>query len=689
MERVATTVGEPVAEHDRYLDRELSWLDFDARVMALAESESIPLLERIKFLAIFSSNLDEYFETRVAALKERAEAPTAMAALIGQQLGAVHRRTVELVARQSQLFAKALAPALVEIGFEITSYNDLDAGDRDFLHAAFRERIYPVLTPLAVDPAHPFPYVSNVSLNLAVVVRDAASNEERFARVKVPPLLPRFVALADGHRYVPLEQVIAAHLDALFPGMTIVSHSAFRVTRDVEIELSDDSEDLLEAIEFVLQRQTKGGRAVRLEIGSDAAPGTVELLLRELELGPDDLYMIDGMLDLTSLFPICDLDRPELKYPPYRQQTPLEFERLGSTIFEQLRDHDVLVHHPYDSFDTTVAAFVEAAAVDPSVLAIKQTLYRTGGEEADITASLAKAALGGKQVVVLVELTARGDEQHNVARARALEEAGAHVVYGIVGLKTHAKILLVVRRERDGLRRYCHVGTGNYNAKTARTYEDLGLFSSDVELTADVAELFNFLTGYSRPRDYGRLMIAPGALRTGVLERIAQQARPGGRIIMKMNALVDTEMVQALYAASDAGAEVDLIVRGVCCLRPGVTGMSERIRVRSLLGRYLEHSRIFRFGDGGSATEWWMGSADLMPRNLDRRVEALVAISDPAQQQRLDEVLEVSLADDELAWELHPDGTWHTVATVHHMNAHETFETMAISRAAGRDAERA
>jgi polyphosphate kinase len=683
------TVGEPVAENDRYIDRELSWLDFDARVMALAESESIPLLERIKFLAIFSSNLDEYFETRVAALKERAEAPTAMAALIGQQLGAVHTRTVELLARQSQLFAKTLAPALVEIGFEIVNHVDLDADDQEFLRAAFGERIYPVLTPLAVDPAHPFPYVSNVSLNLAVVVRDTANAEERFARVKVPPLLPRFVALADGRRFVPVEQVIAAHLDALFPGMTIVSHNAFRVTRDVEIELSDDSEDLLEAIEFMLQRTTKGGRAVRLEIDADAPPATVQLLLRELELGPDDLYMIDGMLDLTSLFPICDLDRPELKYPPYRQQTPPEFERLGGSgsIFEQLRDHDVLVHHPYDSFDTTVGAFVEAAATDPSVLAIKQTLYRTGGEEADITASLAKAALGGKQVVVLVELTARGDEQHNVTRARTLEEAGAHVVYGIVGLKTHAKILLVVRRERDGLRRYCHVGTGNYNVKTARTYEDLGLFSSDTELTADVAELFNFLTGYSRPRDYRRLLIAPGALRGGVIERIAAQARPGGRIVMKMNALVDTEMIQALYAANDAGAEIDLIVRGVCCLRPGVPGMSERIRVRSLLGQYLEHSRIFRFGDGNDdTTEWYMGSADLMPRNLDRRVEALVCVTEKGQRRRLDDVLEISLADDELAWDLHSDGTWHTVATVNHVNAHEAFQAGAIARAAGRDA---
>ncbi|HEY1738253.1 MAG TPA: polyphosphate kinase 1, partial [Acidimicrobiia bacterium] len=686
MNRAMMTVGEPVAENDRYIDRELSWLDFDARVMALAESESIPLLERIKFLAIFSSNLDEYFETRVAALKERAEAPTAMAALIGQQLGAVHTRTVELVARQSQLFAKTLAPALVEIGFEIVNYDDLDVDDREFLRAAFDERIYPVLTPLAVDPAHPFPYVSNVSLNLAVVVRDTANAEERFARVKVPPLLPRFVALADGRRFLPVEQVIAAHLDALFPGMTIVSHNAFRVTRDVEIELSDDSEDLLEAIEFMLQRTTKGGRAVRLEIAADAPAATVQLLLRELELGPDDLYMIDGMLDLTSLFPICDLDRPELKYPPYRQQTPPEFERLGGSIFEQLRDHDVLVHHPYDSFDTTVGAFVEAAATDPAVLAIKQTLYRTGGEEADITASLAKAALGGKQVVVLVELTARGDEQHNVTRARTLEEAGAHVVYGIVGLKTHAKILLVVRRERDGLRRYCHVGTGNYNVKTARTYEDLGLFSSDTELAADVAELFNFLTGYSRPRDYRRLLIAPGALRGGVIERIAAQARPGGRIVMKMNALVDTEMIQALYAASDAGAEIDLIVRGVCCLRPGVPGLSERIRVRSLLGRYLEHSRIFRFGDGNDdTTEWYMGSADLMPRNLDRRVEALVCVTETGQRRRLDEVLEISLADDELAWELRNDGTWHTVATVHHVNAHEAFEGGAIARAAGRD----
>ncbi len=681
------TVGEPVADGDTYLDRELSWLDFDARVMALAENDSTPLLERVKFLAIFSSNLDEYFETRVASLKERAEAATAVAELIGQQLRAVHTRTVELVAKQSQLFTKVLAPALADIGFEVTNHADLDTDDKAFLHAAYEERIYPVLTPLAVDPAHPFPYVSNVSLNLAVVVRDPASAEERFARVKVPPLLPRFVALADGRRYVPVEQVIAAHVGTLFPGMTIVSHHAFRVTRDVEIELSDDSEDLLEAIEFVLQRQTKGGRAVRLEVDADAPSGTVELLLRELELDSDDLYMIDGLLDLTSLFSICDLDRPELKYPPYRRQTPPEFERVGPTIFDQLRDHDVLVHHPYDSFGATVEAFVEAAAHDPAVLAIKQTLYRTGGDEEGITASLAHAALSGKQVVVLVELTARGDEQRNVARARALEEAGVHVVYGIVGLKTHAKILLVVRREREGLRRYCHVGTGNYNPKTARTYEDLGLFSSDPGLTADVTELFNFLTGYSRPRDYRRFLIAPGALRSGVLERIAAQSKPGGRIIMKMNALVDTEMVRALYAACAAGAQIDLIVRGVCCLRPGVPGLSETIRVRSLLGRYLEHSRIFRFGSDGDpdGIEYYMGSADLMPRNLDRRVEALVSITNPVQQRRIDALLDLNLADDELAWELHSDGTWHTVATVHHRNAHEELEAMALARSAGRD----
>ena len=518
------TVGEPVGEHDRFIDRELSWLDFDARVMALAESDSIPLLERIKFLAIFSSNLDEYFETRVAALKERAEAPTAMAALIGQQLGAVHTRTVELVARQSQLFAKTLAPALVEIGFEIVQPRRARRR-RPRLPRTPRSASgsIPVLTPLAVDPAHPFPYVSNVSLNLAVVVRDAANAEERFARVKVPPLLPRFVALADGRRYVPLEQVIAAHVDALFPGMTIVSHNAFRVTRDVEIELSDDSEDLLEAIEFVLQRQTKGGRAVRLEIDADAPPATIAAAAARARARPRRPLP-------HRRHPRPHLPVPDLRPRPARAQVPAvppadaaEFERLGPDDLRAARATTTCSCTTRTTRSTPPSrAFVEAAALDPSVLAIKQTLYRTGGEEADITASLAKAALGGKQVVVLVELTARGDEQHNVARARALEEAGAHVVYGIVGLKTHAKILLVVRRERDGLRRYCHVGTGNYNAKTARTYEDLGLFSSDTELTADVAELFNFLTGYSRPRDYRRLLDRAGR----AASRRARRASP-------------------------------------------------------------------------------------------------------------------------------------------------------------------
>lgn len=672
-------VGVPITDNARLFDRELSWLDFNARVLAMAGDPDMPVLERLKFAAIFSSNLDEYFQTRVAALKERSDVPGPLADAILGQLEAIHLRTTELVGRQAQLLASELVPALAEAGHRLMAWSELSDADREHLHHVFDDEIYPVLTPLAVDPAHPFPYISNVSLNLAVIVRDPATGEERFARVKVPPLLPRFITLTNGSDFVAIEAVIAAHLTSLFPGMEIQAQHVFRVTRDVEIELSDDSEDLLQAIELVLQRQTKFGRSVRLEIEAAMPQSTVELLIDELEVSATDLYSIDGLLDLTALFELYNLKRPDLKFRPHRGQVPQAFTRDGAEVFDAIRRRDVLVHHPYDSFGATVEAFVEAAASDPNVLAIKQTLYRTGGDEEGIAASLAKAALAGKQVVVLVEITARGDEQRNVERARMLEEAGVHVVYGIVGLKTHAKILLVVRREPDGLRRYCHVGTGNYNPKTARIYEDVGLFSADSDLSADVAELFNYLTGYSRPRDYRRFIVAPGALRSELLRRIDEQARPNGRIVMKMNALVDTEMVEALYSASQAGADIDLIVRGICCLRPGVEGLSENIRVRSILGRYLEHSRIYCFGDDPATADYFIGSADLMPRNLDRRVEALTAIVAPDQRQRISQLLDICLDPTVAAWQLDATGVWSATATPM-TDAHLVFESLSVDR---------
>jgi polyphosphate kinase len=552
----------------------------------------------------------------------------------------------------------------------------------------FDNRIFPVLTPLAVDPAHPFPYISNLSLNLAVVVRDASTGEERFARVKVPPLLPRFVSLPGTTRFVPLEQVIAAHLDVLFPGMEVLAHHPFRVTRDADFELSDDAEDLLAAMEFVLRQRTKFGAAVRLEVETRMTPDVLELLSRELELSSSDVYVVDGPLDLSGLWALYALRRPELKYPTFAPQTPPALAGDEVDVFRAIANGNVLVHHPYDSFANSVEMFVEQASLDPSVLAIKQTLYRTGGDEAGIVASLAKAAEAGKQVVALVELKARFDEQANIERARMLEQAGAHVVYGLVGLKTHAKALLVVRQEADGIRRYCHMGTGNYNPKTATTYEDFGVLSCDPDLGDDLSELFNHLTGYSRPGEYRRLLVAPNHLRDELVELIRAHAFPGGEIVMKTNAIVDSDIIDELYAASAAGARIDLIVRGICCLRAGVPGLSEGIAVRSVVGRYLEHSRIFRFGPAGSPeTTYVMGSADLMPRNLDRRVEAMLRVTEPRLRARLDEVLELVLADDVLAWSLRPDGTWTKVPTVAGIECQVRFQELAIARAKMRTTE--
>ncbi|MBV8949234.1 MAG: RNA degradosome polyphosphate kinase [Actinobacteria bacterium] len=677
-------------EESRFLNRELSWLDFNARVLALAEDSSVPLLERAKFLAIFSQNLDEFFQVRVSGLQEqlaaglRSRAPAGLDPL--GQLRAIRARVEELVSRQAAIFTKDLVPALEDVGIRFWRWDELSDDDRAQLHMVFEEHVFPVLTPLAVDPAHPFPYISNLSLNLAVMVRDPQTGDERFARVKVPPILPRFVSLPDGRGFVALEQVIAAHLDVLFPGMAILENYPFRVTRDADFELEDEGEDLLEAIESVLRRRSKFGHAVRLEVDSEMSDEVLVLLCRELDLSEHDVTVVDAPLDLSGLWALHGLSRPELRDEPWTPQTPAV---LGGTaersldIFRVLEQGDVLVHHPYDSFATSIEAFIDQAARDPHVLAIKQTLYRTSGPESGIVKSLISAAEAGKQVVVLVELKARFDEQANIERARALEEAGAHVVYGLVGLKTHAKILLVVRQEPGGIRRYCHVGTGNYNPQTASLYEDLGLLSADPDLGADLTELFNHLTGYSHASTYRRLLVAPGTMRPGLIERIRREAAKSsaGAITMKMNSVVDPDVIDALYEASQAGVTIDLVVRGICCLRPGVPGLSDNIRVRSIVGRFLEHSRIYRFGAGDGTTEHWIGSADLMPRNLDRRVEALVPVTDPRLCARIDEILDINLADDVLAWELEADGGWRKRPTVRGVDTQRRLQQLAVARA--------
>jgi polyphosphate kinase len=683
---VPPPLGDP---SERFLNRELSWLEFNARVLAQAEDPKLPLLERAKFLAIFSSNLDEFFEVRVSGLLEQLDAglrtTTADGLDLVDQLRAIRARVDELVTRAAEVFGADITPALEKEGVRFVDWDALSGDDRAHLDAMFVKSIFPVLTPLAVDPAHPFPYISNLSLNLAVTVRDPTSGDERFARVKVPPLLDRFVALPDGERFVLLEQVIAAKLDTLFPGMEVLAHHPFRVTRDADFELEDEAEDLLEAIETVLRRRSKFGRVVRLEVDAKMSQEVLELLCRELELRTEDVNVIDGPLDLVGLWSLYALDRPDLKDEPWVPQTPvlLQGKDPAPDFFRLLRAGDVLVHHPYDSFSTSVEQFVEQAAADPQVLAIKQTIYRTAGAESALVRSLVKAAESGKQVVALVELKARFDEQANIARARVLEEAGVHVVYGLVGLKTHAKVLLVVREEADGIRRYCHIGTGNYNPKTAHLYEDLGLLTADPDIGADLTDLFNHLTGYSHQGEYRKLVVAPSHLRREIAERIEQQAElgDGGRITMKMNSLVDPALIDMLYDASQRGTRVDLVVRGICCLRPGVPGLSETIRVRSLIGRFLEHSRIYRFGADPAAAEYLIGSADLMPRNLDHRVEALVPVTDPRLRARLADQLEVNLADDVLAWELDADGAWRKVPTVAGVSSHRVFQDAAIARA--------
>ncbi|MEX2289660.1 MAG: RNA degradosome polyphosphate kinase [Mycobacteriales bacterium] len=654
---------------DRFLNREVSWLDFNARVLALAHDPGAPLLERVKFLAIFASNLDEFFMVRVAGLKRRHTTGLDVRSADGlgtrEQLAWISRRARELASEHARSFLEDVRPALADAGLQIVLWRDLPAEQQTRLHDWFRAQLFPILTPLAVDPAHPFPYISGLSLNLAVLVRDADSGTEHFARVKVPNNVKRFLQVtADGAAaFLPLEELIGAHLQQLFPGLEVLAHHPFRVTRNTDVAVEEDrDEDLLQALERELA-QRRFGPVVRLEVADDIDPHVLDLLVRELEITDDDVVQVPGLLDLSSLWQLYGADRPDLKHDAFVPATHprLTENETAADIFAVLREADVLVHHPYDSFATSVQRFVEQAAADPHVLAIKQTLYRTSGDS-PIVDALVDAAQAGKQVVVLVEITARFDEQANIRWARALEKAGCHVVYGLVGLKTHCKTSLVVRQEKGQLRRYAHIGTGNYNPKTARMYEDFGLLTADPEVGADLTDLFNTLTGYSRQTGYRMLMVAPHGVRSGLVARIRTEAghasagRPA-RVRIKANSIVDEQVIDALYGASRAGVEVQLLVRGICALRPGVPGLSETVHVRSIVGRVLEHSRVMVFGTGDRA-EHWLGSADLMHRNLDRRVETLVRVKDPAVATQLDAVLDKAMAPTTRHWVLDSAGCW-------------------------------
>lgn len=671
---------------DRYFNRELSWLDFNSRVLALAEDVSLPLLERAKFLAIFASNLDEFFMVRVAGLKRRDETGLSVRSADGRspraQLQMIAARSQKVADRHARVLRDSVLPALTAENIRIVRWEDLDAVQHARLREHFHNELFPILTPLAVDPAHPFPYISGLSLNLAVTVRDRAGSEasggtgafggEHFARVKVPDNVPRFVRVdhlvpgepddPPAELFLPVENLIAANLSELFPGMDIVEHHVFRVTRNADFEVDEDrDEDLLQALERELARR-RFGSPVRLEVGDDMTEHMLELLLRELDVDPADVVAIPGLLDLTCLWQIYGVDRPQLKERPFVPATHPAFgeRETPKSVFSTLRDGDVLVQHPYDSFSTSVQRFIEQAAADPQVLAIKQTLYRTSGDS-PIVRALIDAAAAGKQVVALVELKARFDEQANIKWARELEQAGVHVVYGLVGLKTHCKTCLVIRREGSTLRRYCHIGTGNYNPKTARLYEDVGLFTAAPEIGADLTDLFNTLTGYSRKQEYRNLLVAPHGIRTGIIDRIHNEIaahRAGderARVRLKANALVDEQVIDALYRASQAGVPVEVVVRGICALRPGVEGLSENIVVRSILGQFLEHSRILQFG---AQNEYWIGSADMMHRNLDRRIEVMAQVRDRRLTADLEDIFVSALDPRTRCWELRADGSW-------------------------------
>lgn len=661
---VAAVEGFP----DRFLDRELSWLHFNQRVLELAEDPTLPLLERVRFLAIFTSNLDEFFMVRVAGLKRRIAAGLAVQAASGlmprEVLEQIWTSTRELTLHQARLFRDELVPALAEQGIELVRWDELDKDEQKHCKRLFKDRVFPVLTPLAVDPAHPFPYISGLSLNLAVVLRDPKTGKEHFARVKVPGSFDRFVPVGNA-RFVPLEDVIGSHLKRLFPGMEVLESHTFRVTRNEDLEVEeDDAENLLAALEKELLRR-RFGPPVRLEVEESISDGVLELLVSELDVSTEEVFRLPGPLDLRGLHGIADLSREDLKYPAFVPTTHTRLAEVESAkpvdVFKAARRRDILLHHPYDSFATSVQRFIEQAAADPHVLAIKQTLYRTSGDSPVIDA-LIDAAESGKQVLVIVEIKARFDEQANIRWARKLEQAGCHVVYGLVGLKTHCKLAMVVRDEPEGIRRYTHIGTGNYNSKTARLYEDLGLITTDEVIGEDVAHLFNNLSGWSRNASYEQLLVAPDSVRSGLVDQILReiQHHKAGRssgIRIKANSVVDEAIIDGLYLASQEGVKVELLVRGICALRPGVPGLSESISVRSVLGRFLEHSRVFGFENGGEPTAW-IGSADMMHRNLDRRVEVLVRLPDGDTLGDVRELLDLAFDADTDAWELRSDGSW-------------------------------
>ncbi len=646
-------------------DREMSWLSFNQRVLELAEDPTMPLLERVRFLAIFSSNLDEFYMVRVATLMSKLENGVTAANVAGftpmELMKQVSIRTNELMERQSRVFHEEIEPLLKNEGIEFVHWDQLNDTERGYVTKLFQDRIFPVLTPLAVDPSHPFPYISGLSLNLAVIVKNPASHEEFFARVKVPEILPRFIATAKtgSTRFLPLEDLIAIHLQELFPGMVIEDHYTFRITRNQDIDLDEEeSEDILTSIEQELARR-RFGPPVRLEIENGVDEKLVEKLAEEIKINPENIIHIAAPLDLTSLNKIADLDFPDLKFDPFRSRSAKALSEVDQEdpdlFFAAIRQGEILLHHPYESFTSSVVQFLQNAAQDPQTLAIKQTLYRTSGDS-PIVEALIEAAEAGKQVLAVIEIRARFDEQANVRWARKLEAAGVHVVYGLMGLKTHAKLSLVIRDEANGLRRYCHLGTGNYNPKTARAYEDLGILSADPELTEDLTKLFNQLSGFAPQSTYSRLLVAPSTLRSGIFERIDREienqkaGKPAG-IQLKLNSILDEGFVEKIYQASQAGVKIELLVRGICAVQPGIKVVSENITVKSVLGRFLEHSRIFHFVNGGN-NEYWLGSADLMGRNLDRRVESLVRIDKKEHQHRLQEILDLGLSADSSSWQL-------------------------------------
>ena len=656
------------------IDRELSWLDFNTRVLELAEDSSIPLLERVRFLAIFSSNLDDFFMIRVASTKIKIESGASAANVDGyspsELLRGINEKVSELIKRQVSCFHNSIKPELKRADIHIVHWSDLTEVERSYIKEIFDSQIFPVLTPLAVDPSHPFPYISGLSLSLAVIVKHQESGEEFFARVKVPSVLARFISTQKSikSRFIALEEIIAAHLGELFPGMIIVDYYAFRLTRNEDLDLEEeDSENILETMEQELLRR-KFGPPVRLEVDSEIQEILLHRLVSELEISQREVIKYQGPLDLTGLNTLADLDRTDLHFPPFKSQIPrglADTEDVSTgALFNHISQGEILLHHPYDSFSSSVVRFIEAAAIDPKVLAIKQTLYRTSGDS-PIMEALIEAAQAGKQVLAVVEIRARFDELANVRWARKLEEAGVHVVYGLMGLKTHAKLSLVIRQEESGIKRYCHVGTGNYNPKTARLYEDLGLLSSDQVLCDDLSRLFNQLSGFVSDIEFKRLIVAPKSLRKSLIAKIEREidnanAGKPAQIRLKLNSLLDEQFVSALYRASQAGVKVEIVVRGICALKPGIAGLSENITVRAILGRFLEHSRVYHFHNAGQ-DEYWIGSADLMNRNLDRRIETLISIQAQSHKEQINQLLSLYLSPEVKRWQMDSEGLWRRV----------------------------